>query len=799
MKTEFPVILNSLPLQSNRKERSCFFGDFSSLPSTFVFLPDEKELIHFLVGKVKNIVDDPEENNKIGYFADLSRVPQYDESYELELFHSIFGYVFNDSSEQIPFNFDENNNDTTNFDCNVMQQISPTHQVLLKLMKIADQNEARTKPGYRYDSDIKSFATYIRILGGPLLYETIQSNLKLALPSLDTTNRFIRKMEGAMIDGCLRSVELLKYLTDRNLPLVVSISEDATRIDGRIQYDSKTNQVSGFVLPLDNQTGMPIPFSFKARNATEMLKHFTSNTPIAHFVNVIMARPLANYPAFCLLLFSSDGRYTAEDVMKRWDFIIRELSMFGIKVLTISSDSDPRYNSAMRKCTSLGLKSHIFNEEDWFCCGLSKLSDTVYFQDIVHLITKLRNLSLKTKNDPGKLPFGDYYIQIGHLKHLLEHYAKDEHELTPSVLNPIDRQNYQSARRMYSDKVITLLRNHVPGSEGTVSFLMMMRDLSDSFYDPKLSPLQRVNKVWYVTFLLRIWRHSIQSNEQLTLKDNFLTQNCYSCVEINAHSLVHVLVYLKETDLKAWFLPFIFDSQACESFFRQIRSLTTVFSTVANCSAKEIVGRINRIQLLNEITHTTEFSFPRIKDTLQFPEAVCFELPTMKEILAEISKARAAAIDFAIEVGLLNEDQPDISFTCQIPPIGFSDKPTASVYLVDYSNEKYLNTIAVFMELSKGTKLKNYAHKFAGKQISEESPFVEICNDEAKRIVVKKSSLCWLLREDPGKLSSDRLQRVRGSITYKRKKSFKRMRLNMKSKKIVIRQKKHRNHMIYKK
>lgn len=327
------------------------------------------------------------------------------------------------------------------------------------------------------------------------MYETMQKNLPTAFPSLDTVNRFIRKIDGAMVEGCLRSNQLLKYFKDRSLPLVVSISEDATRIDGRIQYDAKTNQISGFVLRLNNETGMPIPYSFQARNVNEILNHFSSGNTVAHFVNVIMARPLANYPPFCLLLFSSDGRYTAEDVIKRWKYIEKELETIGIHVLTISLDSDPRYNSAMRKNSSLGKKSNIFGEVDWFCSGLDiKSKKTFNFQDFIHLVTKLRNFFLKTLEDAAKL-HSNYYIRIDHLQFLLEHFNKDEHELTPSVLDPVDRQNYQSARRICSDKVIRLLEEHIPGSKGTVSFLLMMRDVADSFYDPILEPLERVYKI----------------------------------------------------------------------------------------------------------------------------------------------------------------------------------------------------------------------------------------------------------------------------------------------------------------
>lgn len=87
----------------------------------------------------------------------------------------------------------------------------------------------------------KRFATYIRLQAGRLAYSTIHKNLQFAIPSLSTTNLFVRKMGDRIFDAHLRTNELLKYLKERKLELVVSLSEDATRIDGRIQYDSVRN------------------------------------------------------------------------------------------------------------------------------------------------------------------------------------------------------------------------------------------------------------------------------------------------------------------------------------------------------------------------------------------------------------------------------------------------------------------------------------------------------------------------------------------------------------------------------
>lgn len=150
--------------------------------------------------------------------------------------------------------------------------------------------------------------------------------MPLALPSLPSTNRYLT-IHYKPIEGILRSKELNIFLEERELKKVVSLSEDATRVVGRLQYDSNTNQISGFVLPLHKTNGLPVPFSFPARDTTEIMQYFDEHHPISSNVNVIMAQPIGKKtsPAFCLLIFGSDNKYTYKDVCNRWEFIIHEL------------------------------------------------------------------------------------------------------------------------------------------------------------------------------------------------------------------------------------------------------------------------------------------------------------------------------------------------------------------------------------------------------------------------------------------------------------------------------------------
>lgn len=170
-------------------------------------------------------------------------------------------------------------------------------------------------------------------------FDTTIKNLESALPSLSSTNRYIRASHTHITEGVLRDKELLSYLNERQLPLVVSLSEDATRITGTVQYDSRTNQLIGFVLPINKKNGMPIPFSYSAGTADEIYKHFTSENIVSSYLNVVMAQPVAkNAAPFCLLIYGSDNKYTANDVSKRWRLIHDKLANSGIEVLTISLD-----------------------------------------------------------------------------------------------------------------------------------------------------------------------------------------------------------------------------------------------------------------------------------------------------------------------------------------------------------------------------------------------------------------------------------------------------------------------------
>lgn len=689
------------------------FGKFfSSSPDQFEFSPGDKQLLKKLVEHVNYII--------------------VDKGYD----------YFNESSNRT-----KEENPETNVE---------NHQTFLnKLIATAKRNSGRSQQGYRYSDDIQQYATYLRMIMGNLSYQSLQANLRGALPSIKSVNRYIHQSHEYISEGVLRHNELYSYLTERKLPLIVSISEDATRVVGRPQYCRKSNKIIGFTLPINQSTGLPIPSSFPANNFGQICKHFIQHNSISAYVNIVVAQPLCNAPPFCLLIYGSDNKFSSLEVLNRWRTITTQLKEVGIDVLTISTDSDPRYNSAMRIQSKLGIPSEIPKAE-WFCYGKYS-SSPICMQDLIHIATKLRSLLLRTLWNHLKLPFGNYFIDANHLIVLMNKFPKDKHELTHTVLRPVDKQNFQSVLKICSEKVTALLKTQVKGSEGTVKFLELLRMIIESHLDPNLTPLERVHKLWYATFFLRIWRQFIKSKRNLSLDENFMTLNSYVCVELNAHGLIHIIHRLKEMNAPHLFLLYLYASQPCESTFRQSRSFTSTYSTVVNCTVKEFLERATKIHLQCNITHLLSgvYEFPRLGQSKSFPP-ICSELPSMNEIFEEITKCKKMAIEDAKQIGLIPNSISTLrhKLPCDIKELKLNQK---------MSNSEKSSTQFTSMNFPKlrNTSLKNYSYKFGNRPVDETGPYVEVYNSRSKRIIVKKTSLCWMLSKDSPKLSSDRLLRVK--------------------------------------
>lgn len=285
----------------------------------------------------------------------------------------------------------------------------------------------------------------------------------------------------------------------------------------------------------------------------------------------------------------------------------------------------------------------------------------IYIQDPIHIGTKLRNRLLKASIC---LPFGIKAISITHLKQLLTLVPKDKHGLVMFDISPDDRQNFKSLQKIMDKRVLNLLKTHVINSEATILYLKICNNVTSSFLDQHLAAIDRIYMMWHAIFVLRIWKNFIIRSDLYNLEDNFISDNAFTCIEINGNNLIQLIITLRECGMPEMFLPCLFDSQTCERTFRQFRSMGTINWTRINFSLMELLHMVSRVDLQNDIIYdklANIVKFPRV-DQHSGPKNQTFEgtpnltLPSNDEIMEIIKRARQDAIQCTSEFGMSCEE-----------------------------------------------------------------------------------------------------------------------------------------------
>lgn len=522
----------------------------------------------------------------------------------------------------------------------------------------------------------------------------------------------------------------------------VWLSEDGTAITPKVNYDIVTDSLVGLVSPIDTETGCPILSFYNASTANDIVEHMKKEK--ATTVYLVMAQPLnEKCPPFVLQIYGMNSSMTSRDVINRWIHTKTELAKFGIKVEGVSSDGDPRLLSAM-------------------CHNMLFIKEIDVSQDSIHIGTKTRN----KLNNVEELPMGNAKVSVNDLKKLLK-VDKSIHGLCLSDISPVDRQNFASFEKITSNRVLNALNMYVPNSEATIKYLQLGRDVVSSYRDFDLKPCERIERMWRSVYFLRIWREFIKKTPKYTLKEKFITSNTYSCIEVNARTLLSLIRKMRDEQRPHHFLPTLFQSQTCEHTFRQLRAMGTTNFTKINFSVLEVLYMLGRVEALNRILHlklnNNGIIIPKFE--VEKKRTKIYELPSDKEITEALNRARSEAISEANKFGM-NLDETDLEnyalpykrhidtdtdaetdFETDMESDHESDDELNSYYRgeSDESNDEDITEIEGIEEIVEN---------------NDEKPFVEMVNENGTVKKIRKSSLVWILSERGSKLSNDRLKRV---------------------------------------
>lgn len=160
--------------------------------------------------------------------------------------------------------------------------------------------------------------------------------------------------------------------------------------------------------------------------------------------------------------------------------------------------------------------------------------------------------------------------------------------------------NFEAINKLSAPCVTDLLYK-TNDFKATRQILLITRHILDAFLDKSLPIERRIYSIWYTTFFLRLWRGWIINHPSYTLSKTWITLNTYTCIEINAHSLLLLVEKCRNNGTPEEFLPWLCSSQPCEKFFRQTRSMTSPYATMVNFDMLDLLQRKHRIQAINDI------------------------------------------------------------------------------------------------------------------------------------------------------------------------------------------------------
>lgn len=403
----------------------------------------------------------------------------------------------------------------------------------------------------------------------------------------------------------------------------------------------------------------------------------------------------------------------------------------------ISSDGDERLLRAMKIRMKLDLSTTT---------DLSQLliMHPINIQDIIHIATKLRNRYLNTSL---LLQMGNMVVSVTHILMLLSEVPKEVHGLVLSDVDPEDRQNYASFVKITEQRVMQALESHIADSKATVMYLVLCKQITASFLDVNLQPIERIYKIWHAVYFFRCWRKWLKLNNY-SIDQHFLSNNAYSCVEINAHALIHIIVSLRMKQENEYFLPELFSSQPCEHTFRQMRSMGTANYTKINFNLNELLHMIARVEIMNKVVYSCkEITFPRVELKSHIEEQIAHNnLPNNEDILNAMKRAQCDALKNAAQFGMhFNEN--DIK-TCELQVRVHQNLDQNEETIIDEDCSDLFEQFAEFDEC---------------RHVNEEDKFVEVIDPDGSTRNLRKSTLVWLLCDSRDKLSSDRLKRVQSS------------------------------------
>ena len=203
----------------------------------------------------------------------------------------------------------------------------------------------------------------------------------------------------------------------------------------------------------------------------------------AKYAYLYVAQPLKKDTAsFCLACIGTNNKFTAQQVLQRWDYIYTELTKRGVKIVSFAADGGSRLIRAMRVTSTLSTTDSLLPMDINRCLNCTEMPailnswtctktvpSLLCVQDIVHIAVKLKARILKPSI---VLPLGIFLATSSHFQMLVKLYGKDQHGLRARDLDHRDKQNFDVVGHIIN---ASQLLNEIPDAVGTTCYVNVMR------------------------------------------------------------------------------------------------------------------------------------------------------------------------------------------------------------------------------------------------------------------------------------------------------------------------------------
>lgn len=345
-----------------------------------------------------------------------------------------------------------------------------------------------------------------------------------------------------------------------------------------------------------------------------------------------------------------------------------------------------------------------------------------------------------------------------------------------SDLNVNDHMNYKATLKIITDKVIHCV-SEVPGSLGTVKYLYLIQYIHTALINPDTAVLDRVYHLTFCVQFCRIWRHHLEINDKNDVFKRFITQNVFEGLELCLMFLLKLV-----SDSKAHSIHEL-TSQENESFFRRLRSIKGVESTITTCTMKEFSGIAHNINIEEQIMaefHNKSMFFPRVQTRIEKRDNL-MRTPNVEltEVHKAIELAMKNASSSAGQVGMNISGRFDIlqflkppryylNLDYEVDELTMSDDEMEDVENIEIFQEEQLENNSNFLMVEEesfeppervqdGRSFNQRDMVFSDE--NTQSPFLQITINEVQTRM-RKSTLVHMAQNGSLKISSDLLKRI---------------------------------------